>query len=56
MLKISLLRNLQTSRANNSRILRIKNVKFSGYSFHMNRNIQGHFQVYILPLIATNLF
>ena len=27
------LRNLQTSRVNNSRILRIKNAKFSGYCF-----------------------
>ena len=33
------LRNLQTSRANNSRILRIKNAKFSGYCFYMNTNI-----------------
>ena len=28
------LRNLQTSRANNSRVLRIKDVKFSGYCFY----------------------
>ena len=33
------LRNLQTSWANNSRILRIKNAKFSGYCFYMNTNI-----------------
>ena len=32
-------RNLQTSRANNSRILMIKNAKFSGYCFYMNANI-----------------
>ena len=39
MLKISLfLRNLQTSRAINSIILRIKNVKFSGYCFYMETN------------------
>ena len=38
--KISLLlRTLQTSRANNSRILRIKNSKHSGYCFHMNTNV-----------------
>ena len=34
MLKISLvLKKLQTSQANNPRILKIKNAKFSGYSF-----------------------
>ena len=33
------LRNLQTSRVNNSRILRIKNAKFWGYYFYMNTNI-----------------
>ena len=32
------LRNLLTSRVNNSRIFRIKNVKFSGYCFHINTN------------------
>ena len=38
MLKISLLfKNLQTSRARNSRILRTKNVKFTGYCFYTNR-------------------
>ena len=42
MLKISLhfLRNLQTSRANNLRILRIKNVKFSGYCFYLNTKVK----------------
>ena len=41
MLKISLLfkKNLQNSRANNSRILRIKNAKYSGNCFYMNTNI-----------------
>ena len=29
-------RNLQTSRAKNSRILGIKNAKFPGYCFYMN--------------------
>ena len=33
------LRNLQTSRANNSTIPRIKNVKFSRHCFYMNTNI-----------------
>ena len=35
-----MLRNLQTSRANNSRILRIRHVKFSRYCFYVNTNIQ----------------
>ena len=48
MLKISLfLRNFQTSWANKSRILSIKNAKFSWYCFYMNRNIQGDFQICI---------
>ena len=39
------------SRANNSRILRIKNAKFSEYCFYMNTNIQGDFQICIsVPL------
>ena len=52
MLKISLLlRNLETSRANNSRIIRIYNATFSGYCFYINRNIQGDFQICIsVPL------
>ena len=45
MLKIIL--NSQTSRVNNSRILRIKNAKFCGYCFYMNRNIKGDFQICI---------
>ena len=45
------LRNLQTSRAINARILRIKNVKFSGYCFYMNTNILKDFQICIsVPL------
>ena len=47
MLKISLLfkklTNLDTY--NNSRILRIKNAKFSGYCFYMNTNIYEDFQI-----------
>ena len=35
------LRNLQTSRANNSRILGIKNAKFWGYCYYINTNMQG---------------
>ena len=45
------LRNLQISRADNSRILRIENAEFSEYCFYMNTNIQGDFQVSIsVPL------
>ena len=33
------LRNLQTSRVNNLRILRMKNAKFPVYCFYMNINI-----------------
>ena len=43
MLKISLLfkkvMNLYTSRANNSRILKIKNAKFRGCCYYMNTKI-----------------
>ena len=47
------LRNLQASRVNNSRILRIKIAKFSGYCFYVNTNIQIDFQICIsLPLRA----
>ena len=40
-------RRFQTSRVNNSIILRIKNMKLSGYCFHMNTNISGDFQICI---------
>ena len=40
-----LLRNLQTLRVNNSRILRIKNAKFLGYCFYMGTNIKGDLQI-----------
>ena len=51
------LRNLQTSRANNSRIVRIKNAKFSGYCFYMNKNIHGDFQICIsVPLMQDSEF
>ena len=40
MLKISLIfKNLQNSGTNNSRILRIKNVKSTGYCFYMKITI-----------------
>ena len=42
---------MQTSRANNSRILRIKNAKFSVYCYYINTNILGDFQICIsVPL------
>ena len=36
---VSFLRKIQTLRVNNSRITRIKSVKFSGYYFDMNTNM-----------------
>ena len=45
MLKISLLfKKFTKSRANNSRTLRIKNAKFSGYCFYMNTNVTEIFK------------
>ena len=45
------MRNLQTSLANNSKMLRIKNAKFSGYYFYINTNIEVDFQICIsIPL------
>ena len=41
-------RKIQVFWVNNSRILRIKNAKLSGYSFHMNPNIQWNFQTCII--------
>ena len=41
-------RKIQDFWVNNSRILRIKNAKLSGYSFHMNPNIQWNFQICII--------
>ena len=54
MLKLAyFLRNLQNSRANNPRILRIEKIKFSRYCFYLNTNIQGDCQIYIsVPLIS----
>ena len=45
------MRNLQTSRANNSRILRIENAKFLGYYFYINTNVQGDFQSCVSVLL-----
>ena len=48
----NLLRNLQTSRANNSRIHKISTPKFPGYCFYINTNIYEDFQICIsVPLI-----
>ena len=44
------LRNLQTSRANNSRILRTKNAKFSRHYFYMNTNITEIFKSVLVYL------
>ena len=42
---------MQTLRVKNSRILRTKNVKFSGYYFYLKTNIYGDFQICIsVPL------
>ena len=53
MLKSSLLlKKLTNFTVNNSKILRIKTVKFSGYCFYMNTNMYGDFQICIsVPLI-----
>ena len=45
------LRNLQTSRENNSEILRIKDANFSGYCFNVNINIKGDFQICVSVLL-----
>ena len=42
---------MQTLRVYNSRIVSVKNAKFSGQYFYMNNNIQGDFQICInVPL------
>ena len=41
------LKNLQTSLANSSRIVRIKYASISEHCFSMNTNIYGHFQICI---------
>ena len=49
------LRKTQTSRVNNSRILRIKNAKFSGYCLYINPNILWNFQICISVPLRRNL-
>ena len=49
------LRNLQTSRENNSRILRIKNAKFPGIVFYMNTNIYWDFQICISVSLTKSI-
>ena len=52
-------RNLQSSLANNSKILRIKKAKLSGYCFYLKTNIYGDFEICIsVPLRckAVSLF
>ena len=45
---------MQTLRVNNSKILTIKNPKFSGYYFYTNLNVWGDFQICIsVPLIIS---
>ena len=41
-------------RANNSRILKIKNAKFSWYYFYKNTNIYEDFQISISVLLLKN--
>ena len=46
--------NLQTSAINNSRILKSKTAKFSGYYFYINTNMQKDFQICIsVPLRSS---
>ena len=48
---------MKTLRVNNSRILTIKNAKFSGFYFYMNFNIWEDFQICIgIPLMFLKLF
>ena len=55
MLKISLLfKKFAKVMVNNSRILRIKNAKFSGYCFYVNKNILGDFQICISVPLSAN--
>ena len=56
MLKISLLFKKNTNLpVNNSRILTIKNAKFSGYYLYINLNILGDFQICISVLLSNQL-
>ena len=54
------LRKIQTLWVNNSRILRIKNAKFSGFCFYMNTNVREIFKpalVYLKQMLCyTTIF
>ena len=54
-LKISFIRYLQTSQANNLRFLRNKKAKLSGYHFCMNTNIYGNFQTCVSAFLMWAL-
>ena len=56
MLKISLIfKKFTNFTTNNSKILRIKNAKFSGYLFYVKTNIYGDFQICIsVPLSSIS--
>ena len=46
---------MQTLRGNDSRIHRVKNTKFSGYCFYMNKKIYWDFQICVsVPLISNS--
>ena len=54
MLKSSVLFKKNTNFNGNSRIVRIKNAKFSGHYFYTNTNLQGDFQICVrVPLIKS---
>ena len=56
MLKISLIfKKFTNLRANNLRILRIKNAKLSGYCFYMNANIYRDLQICISVPLSTKI-
>ena len=49
------LRNLETSHANNSRILKIKVKKFSGSCFYLNTNIYENFKMWISVTLTNRV-
>ena len=59
MLKFAyLLRKIQTLRANKLRIIKIKNVTFSGYYFYMDLNVWGDSRICIsvpLKIVSYNI-
>ena len=56
MLKISLLFKKLTSRANNLRVIRIKNAKSSGYCLDMDTNIYSRFSNFHQRTFIINYF